>query len=71
MANSFRESCILFQDDFNSINRRTRVRTHLQSLRLDDMVMEKNMTLSEALVDLRETTTKLSPHGLRTLQSEQ
>lgn len=51
------------RNEFNSITRQTRVRKNLQSLRLNDIMSRKKLTVSETLEYLRETITKLALQG--------
>ena len=49
--------------EFNSITRQNRVRKLLQNLRLSQILKTKNCSVSEALEELRETTTRYTPQG--------
>eukprot|EP00171_Calliarthron_tuberculosum_P023804 IDg23804t1 len=62
-ATSYAEAIMMMQNEFNSINRQTRVRKHLQSLRLNDIMRTKKLAVTEGLEELRETITKFAPQG--------
>ena len=48
-CNSFSEACSLMQQQFNSLTRQSRVRKHLQKLRLGEVMTKKKCTAAEAL----------------------
>lgn len=63
IASNYREAILVMQNEFNSITRQTRVRKHLQSLRLNELMSKKKVSVSEALEELRETITKFAPQA--------
>jgi hypothetical protein len=69
-CNSYSEACSLMQSEFNSVTRQNRIRKHLQKLRLGDIMTRKTCSVTEALEELREIITKLSPQGPRNHRSD-
>ena len=63
VAASFAEALQMLRKEYNSITRQSRVRRHLQSLRLNDIMAKKKLTVTEALEQVRETITRLAPQG--------
>jgi hypothetical protein len=61
----------MMQKEFNSLTRQNRVRKHLQKLRLSNIVGKRRCTVTDALEELREIITKLTPQGPRTHISEE
>jgi hypothetical protein len=61
----------MMQEEFNSLTRQNRVRKHLEKLRFSTIVGNRRCTVTEALEELREIITKLTPRGPRTHRSEE
>ena len=57
--------------EFNSLTRQTRVRKHLQSIRLNDIMAKKKLSVPEALENIRETITKFAPQGPQAHRTEE
>lgn len=70
-CNSFAEACSLMQQEFNSLTRQSRVRKHLQKLRIGEIMSRKKCSVAEALEELREIITKLAPQGPKTHRSDE
>jgi hypothetical protein len=70
-CNSFSEACSLMQQEFNSLTRQSRVRKHLQKLRIGEVMNRKKCSVAEALEELRELITKLAPQGPKTHRSDE
>lgn len=70
-ATSYAEAVAMMQSEFNSLTRQNRIRKHLQTLRLNHIVKEKNISTTKALEELRDEITRLAPQGPRTHQSEE
>jgi hypothetical protein len=68
---TFAEATGMMQEEFNSLTSVNRVRRHLQRLRLSTIVGNRSCSVTEALEELWEIITKLTPQGPRTHRSEE
>jgi hypothetical protein len=68
---TFAEATGILQEEFNSLTRQSRVRKHLQKLRLSTIIGDRRCSVTESLEEMQEMITKLTPQGLRTHRSEE
>jgi hypothetical protein len=68
---TFAEVTGTMKEEFNILTRQSRVRKRLQKLRLSTIVGNRRCSVTEALEELQESITKLTPQGPRTQRSEE
>ena len=71
VVDTFSEACKILTEEYNSLTRQSRVRKHLQSLRLADVMKRKKLSITEGLEELRDVITRLTPQGPPTHRNDE